>query len=105
MNGYRPTLWSLPDPASPPQDPSSPVSLSPPHSQGQAAVRNQSGSANVMFGYSRPLGPHDTLEGMAVLDVMRPLVTMSATRQIGTHTAATATVCWELRGGEMPRRR
>ena len=51
-----------------------------------------------MFGYSRPLGPHDTLEGMAVLDVMRPLVTMSATRQIGKHTAATATVRWEVAG-------
>jgi DnaJ family protein C protein 11 len=63
------------------------------HVQGQAAVRNQAGSGNLIFGYTRQLSQHDSLDAQLVLG-LRSLATLTSSRQIGTHTRASATLTW-----------
>lgn len=68
------------------------------HIQGQAAVRNQTGSGNLIFGYTRPLTQRDTLDGSLVLG-LRSLLTLTSTRQLDPFTSASATATWGLTEG------
>lgn len=68
------------------------------HIQGQAAVRNQTGSGNLIFGYTRPLTQRDTLDGSLVLG-LRSLLTLTSTRQLDPFTSASATATWGLSEG------
>ncbi|KAG1661174.1 hypothetical protein FOA52_002626 [Chlamydomonas sp. UWO 241] len=61
--------------------------------QGQAAVRNQTGSGQVVCGYTRIISQHDSFDTSVVLG-LRSLLTATSTRQVGTHTSASATVLW-----------
>ncbi|KAG2436111.1 hypothetical protein HYH02_011621 [Chlamydomonas schloesseri] len=66
--------------------------------QGQAALRNNAGLGNLIFGYRRVLSQHDTLEGNVVLG-LRSALALTSTRQVTPYTTASLTTSYAVGTG------